>query len=214
MESKSDGRQSIGCTSKKGRRQEEMMVHSSFHLSAAVCLALAVSAAPAAAQTAGGAVNLSGGKVKIGVLTDIAGPTARANGKGSVIAAEMAAEDFGTGLNVEVISADHSGKPDIGSQIAARWFDVEGVDVIADMQGSPIGFAVQNLAAQKSKIMLLSGSTSSDFNGKACSPLTVHWPDETLNLPQRTAKAIIETTPTTPNFPPHKHPTLPPLSLH
>ena len=75
------------------------MVHSTFHLSAAVCLALAVSAAPATAQTAG-AANLSGGKVKVGVLTDIAGPTAMANGKGSVIAAEMAAEDFGAGLNV------------------------------------------------------------------------------------------------------------------
>ena len=69
-------------------------------------------AATAAAQTAGGAANLSGGKVVVGVLTDIAGPTAMANGKGSVIAAEMAAEDFGAGLNVEVISADHSGKPD------------------------------------------------------------------------------------------------------
>jgi branched-chain amino acid transport system substrate-binding protein len=137
------------------------MVHSSFHFSAAICTALAIWATPVAAQTAGGAANLSGGKVKIGVLTDIAGPTAMTNGKGSVIAAEMAAEDFGAGLNVEVISADHSGKPDVGSQIAARWFDVEGVDAIADMQGSPIGFAVQNLAAQKSKIMLLSGSTSS-----------------------------------------------------
>ena len=62
--------------------------------------------------------------MKVGVLTDIAGPTAMANGKGSVIAAEMAAEDFGADLNVEVISADHSGKPDVGSQIAARWFDV------------------------------------------------------------------------------------------
>src|SRR5260370_29958696 len=168
-----------------------MMVHKGFHLSAAVCQALAVWAAPAAAQTAGGAVNLSGGKVKIGVLTDIAGPTARANGKGSVIAAEMAAEDFGTGLNVEVISADHSGKPDIGSQIAARWFDVEGVDVIADMQGSPIGFAVQNLAAQKSKTMLLSGSTSSDFNGKACSRRTVQGTVDTHNLAKGAAKAVM-----------------------
>ena len=136
--------------------------------------------------------NLSGGKVKVGVLTDIAGPTAMANGKGSVIAAEMAAEDFGAGLNVEVISADHQGKPDVGSQIAARWFDVEGVDAIADMQGSPIGFAVQNLAAQKSKIMLLSGSTSSDFNGKACSPLTVQWTVDTYNLAKGAAKAVIE----------------------
>ena len=168
------------------------MVHSSFHLSAAICMALAISAAPAAAQTAGGTANLSGGKVKVGVLTDIAGPTAMANGKGSVIAAEMAAEDFGAGLNVEVISADHSGKPDIGSQIAARWFDVEGVDVIADMQGSPIGFAVQNMAAQRSKIMLLSGSTSSDFNGKACSPLTVQWTVDTYNLAKTAAKSVTE----------------------
>ena len=167
------------------------MVHSRFKLFAATCLALAVLTAPSGAQT-GTTSNLSDGKVKIGVLTDIAGPTAMANGKGSVIAAEMAAEDFGAGLNVEVISADHQGKPDVGSQIAARWFDVEGVDAIADMQGSPIGFAVQNLAAQKSKIMLLSGSTSSDFNGKACSPLTVQWTVDTYNLAKGAAKAIIE----------------------
>jgi branched-chain amino acid transport system substrate-binding protein len=168
------------------------MVHSSFHLSAALSLALAVLAAPAAAQTAGGAPNLSGGKVKIGVLTDIAGPTAMANGKGSVIAAEIAAEDFGGGLNVEVISADHQGKPDVGSQIAARWFDVDGVDAIADLQGSPIGFGVQHMAAQRSKILLLSGSTSSDFNGKACSPLTVQWTVDTYNLAKGAAKAITE----------------------
>src|SRR3569832_500306 len=100
------------------------MVHSSICWSAAAVLVLAASTMPVAAQT-GAATNLSGGKVKVGVLTDIAGPTAKANGKGSVIAAEMAAEEFGVGLNVEVISADHSGKPDIGSQIAGRWFDVE-----------------------------------------------------------------------------------------
>ena len=168
------------------------MVISSFYLSAALCLAITIAVAPAAAQVAGGTAALSGGKVKIGVLTDIAGPTAMANGKGSVIAAEMAAEDFGAGLGVEVITAYHQGKPDIGSQIAARWFDVEGVDAIADMQGSPIGFAVQNMAAQKAKIMLLSGSTSSDFNGKACSPLTVQWTVDTYNLAKGAANAVTE----------------------
>jgi branched-chain amino acid transport system substrate-binding protein len=170
--------------------REETMVHSYLHLSGAACLALAVSGAPAAAQT--GVANLSGGKVKIGVLTDIAGPTAMANGTGSVVAAEMAAEDFGSDLNVEVISADHQGRPDVGAQIAGRWFDVEGVDAIADMQGSPIGFAVQNLAAKKGKIMLLSGSTSSDFSGKACSPLTVQWTVDTFNLAKGAAKSVIE----------------------
>ena len=69
---------------------------------------------------------------------------------------------------------------------------MEGVDAIADMQGSPIGFAVQNMAAQKSKIMLLSGSTSSDFNGKACSPLTVQWTVATYNLAKGAAKAVTE----------------------
>jgi branched-chain amino acid transport system substrate-binding protein len=179
--------------SQNGRQREETMLRSGLRISAAMGLALAIAAGSAAAQSAGGtAVNLSGGKVKIGVLTDIAGPTAMANGKGSVVAAELAAEDFGAGLNVEVISGDHQGKPDIGAQIAARWFDVEGVDVIADMQGSPIGFAVQNIAAQKSKIMLLSGSTSSDFNGKACSPLTVQWTVDTYNLAKGAAKAVTE----------------------
>jgi branched-chain amino acid transport system substrate-binding protein len=168
------------------------MVQSSFHRAAVIWLAIVMSAAPAAAQSAAGPVNAIGGKVKvkIGVLTDMAGPTAMANGRGSVIAAEMAAEDFGNGLNVEVVSADHGGKPDIGSQIAARWFDVDGVNAIADMQGSPIGFAVQNLAATKSKIMLLSGSTSSDFNGKACSPLTVQWTVDTYNLAKGAANAV------------------------
>lgn len=166
------------------------MAHSDFKFCAAAFLALSLAIDPAAAQSVES--KISGDKVKIGVLTDTAGPTAMANGKGSVIAAEMAAEDFGAGLNVEVISADHQGKPDVGSQIAARWFDVEGVDAIADMQGSPIGFAVQNMAAQKSKIMLLSGSTSSDFNGKACSPLTVQWTVDTYNLAKGAAKAVTE----------------------
>jgi branched-chain amino acid transport system substrate-binding protein len=166
------------------------MALSGLKFCAAAWLALSLAIDPAAAQSAES--KISDGKVKIGVLTDIAGPTAMANGKGSVIAAEMAAEDFGAGLNVEVISADHQGKPDVGSQIAARWFDLEGVDAISDMQGSPIGFAVQNVAAQKSKIMLLSGSTSSDFNGKACSPLTVQWTVDTYNLAKGAAKAVTE----------------------
>jgi branched-chain amino acid transport system substrate-binding protein len=134
---------------------------------------------------------LSDGKVKIGVLTDLSGPASTANGMGSVVAAQMAAEDFGAGLNAEVVSADHQGKPDVGSAVAGRWFDVDGVDVVADMQGSPIGFAVQTVARQKNRIVLLSGSTSSDFTGKACSPLSVQWTVDTYGLAQGAAKAVI-----------------------
>src|SRR5260370_6214873 len=129
IESKLEVRQSIARTSRTGRRREVTMVHSSFHLPAAICMALAISAAPAAAQTAGGTANLSGGQVKVGVLTYISGPTAKANGQGSASATGLAAEDFGAGLNVEVISADHGGKPDIRSPIAAPFFGADGLHV-------------------------------------------------------------------------------------
>jgi branched-chain amino acid transport system substrate-binding protein len=145
--------------------------------------------APAFSQTAP-STSISNGTVKIGVLTDLSGPAAASNGQGSVVAAQMAAEDFAAGMKVEVVSADHQGKPDTGMQIAGRWFDVDGVDAVADMQGSPIGFAVQTLAKQKDRIMLLSGSTSSDFSGKACSPLSVQWTVDTYGLATGAAKAI------------------------
>lgn len=169
------------------------MPASAFEKVVAACLLSTVLAGSALAQTSltKPAAGLSDGKVKIGVLTDLSGPASVANGMGSVIAAQMAAEDAGNGLNIEVVSADHQGKPDVGSQIAGRWFDVEGVDAIADMQGSPIGFAVQTLARQKGRIMLLSGSTSSDFSGKACSPLSVQWTVDTYGLAQGAAKAIM-----------------------
>lgn len=157
-------------------------------MAACAVLIYAVGATSLHAQTGGG---YSGGKIKIGVLTDLNGPASVSNGNGSVVAAQMAAEDAANGMAVEVVSADHQGKPDVGSQIAARWFDVDGIDAIADMQGSPIGFAVQNLAKQKSKIMLLSGSTSSDFSGKACSPLSVQWTVDTYGLAQGAAKAVM-----------------------
>src|SRR5258705_13320339 len=137
IESKLEVRKSLARTSRKGRRKEVTMVHSSFHLPAAICMALAISAAPAAAQTAGGTANLSGGKVKVGVLTDIAGPTAMANGKGSGIAAELAAEDFGAGLNGGVISADHGGKPHKGSRIAPPGWGADGGARTAGLHGTP-----------------------------------------------------------------------------
>jgi len=169
------------------------MPASAFDKVVAACLLSTVIAGSALAQPSSSrpATGFSDGKVKIGVLTDLSGPASVANGMGSVIAAQMAAEDAGSGIKVEVISADHQGKPDVGSQIAGRWFDVEGVDAIADMQGSPIGFAVQTLARQKGRIMLLSGSTSSDFSGKACSPLSVQWTVDTYGLAQGAAKAIM-----------------------
>src|SRR5207249_4690118 len=101
-----------------------------------------------------------------------------ASGRGSLEAARMAAEEFGWaigGKRIEIISADHQNKPDIGAAIARQWFDVEHVDTVADLSNSAVGFAVVAVAKPLNKIVLISGPGSSDFTGKACAPTSIHW---------------------------------------
>lgn len=139
---------------------------------------------------------ISGDVVKIGVMNDMSGLYADLAGSGSVIAAKMAVEDFGAaskGLKVEVISADHQNKPDVGSSIARQWFDTEGVDVIVDVPTSSVALAVNQIAKEKGKAMLNSGAASSDLTGKACSPNTVHWTYDTWMLAHGTGSAIVKT---------------------
>ena len=106
--------------------------------------------------------------VKIGVLTDMSSLYADATGPGSVIAAKMAAADFmkdHPNFKVEVISGDHQNKPDIGSQIANQWYDVDHVDMIADAPNSGVALAVSQIASQKNKVFVASGPASSDLTG-------------------------------------------------
>ncbi|AZN98735.1 ABC transporter substrate-binding protein [Mesorhizobium sp. M9A.F.Ca.ET.002.03.1.2] len=132
--------------------------------------------------------------VKIGVLNDRSGIYADIAGEGSVIAAQMAAEDFKAadkGINVSVISADHQNKPDVGSNIARQWYDTENVDVIADVPTSSVALAVNEITKEKNKIFLASGPASSDLTGKACSPNTVHWTYDTWALANGTGSAMV-----------------------
>jgi branched-chain amino acid transport system substrate-binding protein len=129
----------------------------------------------------------AGEPVKIGVLTDMSGPTADLVGRGSVAAAEMAASDFGgqvLGQTIEIVSADHQYKPDVASSIVRRWFDVDGVDAVADVTVSAIALAVQGIAHEKSKIALISGAGSLDLFGKACSPTGFVWTFDTDVMPK------------------------------
>jgi branched-chain amino acid transport system substrate-binding protein len=115
--------------------------------------------------------------IRIGVLTDLNGTYADLSGAGSAEAIKMAAEEFNSvvlGRKIEVISADHQNKADVGAAIARRWFDTEGVDVIADFSNSSVGFAVQSLAKERGKILLVAAG-SSDFTGKACIPTSSQW---------------------------------------
>ena len=126
--------------------------------------------------------------VKIGVLSDQAGPGAFASGASAAYAARMAVRDFGgsvLGKPIVVIDADFQNKTDIAVTIARRWFDTENVDVIADLPFSSAALAVQEIARTKKKVSLIAGAAASDLTGKACSPFTLHWADDTLPWPPR-----------------------------
>jgi len=154
----------------------------------ATAAALALSAGAAHAQ-------ISGNVVKIGVLNDQSSLYADLGGLGSVLAAKMAIEDFKAkekGLNVEVVSADHQNKADLGSQIATKWIDAEGVDVIVDVPNSGVALAVNQVIRDKGKVFINSGAASSDLTGAKCSPNTVHWTYDTWMLANGTGSAIVK----------------------
>ena len=156
-----------------------------------------LAAAVALALAAGGAqAQVSGGVVKIGVMNDMSGLYSDIGGPGSVIAAQMAVEDFGAakkGMKVEVVSADHQNKPDVGSTIARQWYDVDGVDAIFDVPTSSVALAVNQVTRDKGKAFLVTGAASSDLTGKACSPNTIHWLYDTWMLANGTGGAIVKT---------------------
>jgi branched-chain amino acid transport system substrate-binding protein len=150
---------------------------------------VALAAGPAAAQ-------ISDGVIKIGVLNDQSSLYADLAGQGSVVAARMAVEDYGAdkkGLKVEIVSADHQNKPDVGSQIARQWFDADKVDVIVDVPNSGVALAINQIAKDKGKAMLVSGAATADLSGKACSPNTIHWTYDTWALANGTGNAIVKT---------------------
>ncbi|PWT91047.1 MAG: ABC transporter permease [Proteobacteria bacterium] len=133
--------------------------------------------------------------IKIGVLADMSGLYSDLSGIGSVVATQMAAEDFGgtvLGRKIEVVSADHKNKPDIGSNIAREWFDRQDVAAIVDVPVSSIAFAVQQIAREKNRVLLISSSGSSDLTGKSCSATSVHWTYDTYALAQTAGKAMIQ----------------------
>ena len=158
-----------------------------------------VGLAVAAALGAGASVaeaQISDGIVKIGVLSDMSSLYTDIAGAGSVVAAKMAVEDSGIekrGYKVEVVSADHLNKPDVGSSIARQWYDTDKVDVIVDVPTSSVALAVNEITKEKRKVFLVSGAASSDLTGKACSPNTVHWTYDTWMLANGTGGAIVKT---------------------
>src|SRR5689334_16748202 len=156
---------------------------------------LIVAASLAAALAGSALADVPGNSVKIGVLSDFSGPFADQAGKGSFIAAQMAAEDFAKeskGLKAEIIFADHQNKPDVGSAIARRWVDQENVAAIVDLPNSGVALAVNTVMKEKNRTMLASGSATSDLTGKFCQPTTVQWALDTWALGNAMGSAITE----------------------
>ena len=134
--------------------------------------------------------------IKLGVLNDQSSLYADLSGQGSVVAAKMAIEDSGIekrGFKIEVISADHQNKADLGSSISRQWIDVEKVDAIVDVPNSGVALAVNQITKDKNKVFLVSGAASSELTGAQCSPNTVHWAYDTWALANGTGKAIVKT---------------------
>lgn len=143
--------------------------------------------APAIAQ-------ISDDRIRIGVLSDMAGIYSDINGEGAAVAARLAAEEVGNavaGKPVEIIVADHQNKPDVAASIARKWLDTEQVDVIADVPNSAAALAVQAITRERKRIFLMSGPGSVELTGKACSPYGFMWTWDTHSVSAGTARALI-----------------------
>jgi branched-chain amino acid transport system substrate-binding protein len=138
-----------------------------------------------ALASAASAGEISHGVVKIGVVTDASGPLSDSNGQGSLIAAKLAAEDFqkqNPGIKVELLFADHQNKPDIGSAVVRKWFDVDGVDAIADVGNSAVGLALQTIIRDKNKIAIYTSVATTALTGKQCVKTGFAWLHDAYTL--------------------------------
>jgi branched-chain amino acid transport system substrate-binding protein len=154
----------------------------------------AISALLAATALASGfALQAQAETIKLGVLNDQSGVYTDLSGPGGIDAVRMAVEDAGGAINgnkIEIVSADHQNKPDVGTSIARQWYDQDHVDAIFDVPNSGVALAVQEVAREKHKVVIFSGPATSDLTGAKCSPTGVHWTYDTYGLAKGTGAAV------------------------
>jgi branched-chain amino acid transport system substrate-binding protein len=145
----------------------------------------------------GGATAQAPRAIRIGVLNDMSGPFADLSGKNSVVAAQVAAEDFakeiGAGApTVEILSADHQNKADMGLAIVRKWVDQDNVAAVVDVPNSAVALAVNGLLRDKDRAFLASSTATSELTGAQCAPTTVQWTFDTWALANGTARALVK----------------------
>ena len=151
----------------------------------------ALLAAVAAAPLLGKGARAQARTIKLGVLNDQSGPYRDIGGMQSVNAVRQAVSEFGGGMPVEVLFADHQNKPDIGAAIARQWYDQDGVAAIFDVPTSSVALAVNNVAREKNRVLMNAGAATSDLTGIQCTPSTVHWSYDTYMLARSTGGAMV-----------------------
>jgi branched-chain amino acid transport system substrate-binding protein len=151
-----------------------------------ILIAICISLLPHAARS-------EGPPLKIGILEDQSGPYADVSGQGSVTAAQMAAADFGPvlGRKVEILSADHMNKADVGVAIAKRWIDVDGVEMITGLGNTAVALAARGVISSSGKVDIVTGSGSSDLTGKACTSTSFHWVYDSFALAKTIGSATV-----------------------
>ncbi len=135
------------------------------------------------------------GAVKIGVLTDASGPYADSGGPGSLLAARMAAAEFGgtvLGKKIEILLGDTQNKPDVAGSLARQWYDTNGVDAITDLPVTPVAAAVLQVAKEKSRTVMITAAAVTEFTSKLCTPTSTHWADDTHALTYGTAAEVVK----------------------
>lgn len=149
-----------------------------------------------AAGTALAQAKLSGNGIKVGVLTDMSGLYSDLGGQGSVLAAQMAVEDFKArakpAYSIDVVYADHQNKADVGSNKAREWYDTQGVDMVTDGLNSAVALAVTKVTAEKKKVFIDVGAATTRLTNEDCTPYTVHYAYDTYALANGTAKSIVK----------------------
>jgi len=119
--------------------------------------------------------------VRVGVLGDFSGPYSAISGEGTATAARLAIADFGAtvlGRPVELVTADHQNKPDVGLAIVRQWFGPGRVAMVTDVTNSAIALGIQPMLTEFQKIAIYTTVGLGDLIGKACSPLSALWPHD------------------------------------
>jgi branched-chain amino acid transport system substrate-binding protein len=171
---------------RRGQSREDIMSRVIVsRLATLTCVLTALACAPALAE--------KDGVLRVGVMNDMSGVYSDFQGAGSVLAAQLAAEDFAkqSRRKVEVLAGDHLNKPDVGSAIARRWLDIEGVDMIIDLPNSAVALGVADIVREQNKVVIGSGAGTALLTGERCSPNTVHWVYDTWAMGHGLARTVM-----------------------